>query len=61
MVTEGGGDCVSVFSSTGDKLRSFGTHGTVCLSIRGSSEWWKFKTTSSALQEYSLTPYQGVG
>ena len=28
MVTEWGGDCVSVFSPKGEKLRSFGTHGS---------------------------------
>ena len=28
VVTEGGGHCVSVFSSTGEKIRSFGSHGT---------------------------------
>ena len=28
VVTEAGGDCVSLFSSNGEKLRSFGTHGS---------------------------------
>ncbi len=28
VVTEGNGHCVSIFSSSGEKLRSFGTHGS---------------------------------
>ena len=28
VVTEDGGHCVSIFSSTGEKIRSFGSHGT---------------------------------
>ena len=28
VVAEGGGHCVSIFSSTGEKIRSFGSHGT---------------------------------
>ena len=28
VVTEGGGDCVSMFSSNGEKIQSFGTHGS---------------------------------
>ena len=28
MVTEWGGDCVSVFSPSGEKLQSFGKHGS---------------------------------